>query len=263
VTVDPTVRPPLDLHITVHEGGPHNFVLVHGSMDREGGFARLVKFLRPHGRVTTYDRRGYGRSLSATGARDLAAHIDDLGAIIGDRPSIVIGHSLGGSIALGFATRVPHLVTGLVVYESPMSWEPWWSRDTGGAAAARAATPEDAAEAFLRRFVGDERWERLPQRTKDARRAEGGALRDETMSLRSGCPWGDRRLACPIVSGAGDRSRDDFRRSAEVVSSLSDDGRQVTLLNAHHNAHSADPQQFYEKLVKPIIDRIETGSWSG
>jgi len=193
-------------------------------MDREGGFARLVKFLRPHGRVITYDRRGYGRSVEAPGVRDMATHIEDLRRIIDDRPSIVIGHSLGGSIALGLAAREPELVTGLVVYESPMSWEPWWSRDTGGAAAVRAATPEDAAEAFLRRFVGDERWERLPHHTKDARRAEGGALQDETMSLRSGCPWGDRRLACPILSGAGDRSRDDFRRSAQVVSSLSDDG---------------------------------------
>lgn len=230
-------------------------------MDREGGFARLVKHLRPHGEVVTYDRRGYARSVSATGDLDVDAHIDDLRTVLDDRPSIVIGHSFGGTVALALSVRHPALVRGLVVYESPMSWEPWWSRDGGGSAAVEATTPEDAAEAFMRRFVGDERWDRLPQRTKDARRAEGRALRAETMSLRSGCPWAGSRIGRPLMSGAGGRSRDDFRRSARIVAESSVDGRMVVLAEAHHNAHSAHPETFHERLVLPLIRRVETGVW--
>lgn len=232
-------------------------------MDREGGFARLVRLLRPHGRVITYDRRGYGRSVGVVGAHDLGSHVDDLRGVIGDRPSIVVGHSIGGAIALGTTSLFPESVIGLVVYESPMSWEPWWSKDTGGSAALIADSAGDAAEAFLRRFIGHDRWDRLPQRTKDARRAEGPALVEETKSLRGGPPWGDRKIHCPLMSGAGGKSRDDFRRSARIVAALSDDGRHAELPDAHHNAHSSSPQDFHDRLVLPLISRIETGSWDG
>lgn len=261
MTTEPTVRRDSGLHVSRHEGGPHRFVLVHGSMDREGGFARLVKHLRPHGEVVTYDRQGYARSLRAPGDRSLAAHMEDLRIVIGAVPSVVVGHSLGGSIALGLAASRPELFRGLVVYESPMSWEPWWSKGGGGSMAAGAATPEDAAEAFMRHMVGRERWDRLPRRTKDSRRAEGVALRAESISLRLGPPWKRAHLDCPVMSGCGAESRNDFLRSARIVSELSDDGRLVVMPGAHHNAHSSSPERFFERLVLPLIRRLETGSW--
>jgi len=230
-------------------------------MDHESGFARLVKHLRPHGEVVTYDRQGYARSLNAPGDRSISAHIEDLRAIIGPIPSIVVGHSLGGAIALALAARHPSLVRGLVVYESPMSWEPWWSENGGGSMAAHAATPEDAAEAFMRRFVGRARWDRLPERTKDSRRAEGVALRAESISLRRGAPWTEAPIECPVMSGCGEASRDDFRRSARIVSQLSTDGRMVVLPRAHHNAHSASADDFHALLVLPLIRRLESGAW--
>lgn len=230
-------------------------------MDRESGFARLVRHLQSHGEVVTYDRQGYNRSLNAPGDRSISAHMDDLLTVIGSVPSIVIGHSLGGSIALGLASRSPESFRGLVIYESPMSWEPWWSKDGGGSMAARAPTPEDAAESFMRRFVGRERWDRLPQRTKDSRRAEGAALRAESISLRGGAPWMVTRVECPVMSGCGDGSRDDFRRSARIVSELSVDGRMVVLPGAHHNAHAANAGDFYGLLVLPLIRRLESGRW--
>lgn len=230
-------------------------------MDREGGFARLVKHLRTHGEVVTYDRRGYARSSGASGEMSISSHVDDLGAIVGDVPSIIIGHSLGGCIALGLATRRADLVRGLVVYESPMSWEPWWPRDGGGAAALATESPEDAAEAFMRRFVGDERWERLPERTRAARRAEGVALRAEMTSIRAGQPWIAERVRCPIISGAGERSREQFRRSARILADLHDDARLVILSGGHHNAHSASSAEFHQRLILPLIRRIEFGRW--
>ena len=56
--------------------------------------------------VVRYDRRGYGRSTSL-GVGDLSVHADDLLDLIGDRPAVVVGHSLGGVVALVAAERRP------------------------------------------------------------------------------------------------------------------------------------------------------------
>lgn len=230
-------------------------------MDREGGFARLVKHLRPHGEVVTYDRRGYGRSASVPGERNIAAHIDDLLSIVGTEPSILIGHSLGGALALGLASREPSLVLGAAVYEPPMSWEPWWTGRTVDDSRRDPRSTGDVAEAFMRRFVGDERWDRLPQRIKEARRAEGDTLVAETVSLRAGRPWDPANIRCPVIAGSGGRSRDDFRRSARLIGETNADCRAVEITEAHHNAHAANPESFFEKLVRPLLTRLETGEW--
>jgi pimeloyl-ACP methyl ester carboxylesterase len=230
-------------------------------MDREGGFFRLVKFLRPHGEVITYDRRGYAKSLSAPGDRDVATHVRDLRDIIGAEPSIVIGHSLGGAIALSVAGMHESNVRGVVAYEPPMSWESWWTGRTVDDTMRSTSSTADAAEAFMRRFVGDERWSRLPQRTKDARRAEGTALVAETVSLRLGCPWDPESIECPVIAGCGERSRPDFRRSARSIGRMTTDSRVVEIPDAHHNAHSASPERFFEDLVRPLLNRLDSGMW--
>ena len=129
---DHVVRP--NQHRTVHEGGPLRFVLVHGSMDRQSGFARLVKHLRDFGEVVTYDRRGYGRSTPHSGPFGIEAQVADLIGLLEGRPAVLVGHSFGGNVALAAAERYPSLVKGVVVYETPLSWEPWWPGTTAGAA---------------------------------------------------------------------------------------------------------------------------------
>ncbi|MEY3091734.1 MAG: hypothetical protein RLZZ269_1540 [Actinomycetota bacterium] len=244
------------------ESTPCRLILVHGSMDRQGAFARLCRSLPDIGCVT-YDRRGYARSRDLVGPFDVSAHTSDLVQVLEacrseGRRSAVVGHSFGGVVALAAASQRPDLVDGLVVYESPMSWEPWWSRNSGGAAALQSADrPELAAENFLRRFIGDERWERLPERTRAARRAEGVVLVEELASLRRGRPYEFDRIDCPVVVGVGTRAGEHMRRGSQLLVDECGSLPLVVLEGAHHNAHSSRPAEFAERLIRPLLGLIE------
>ena len=100
-------------------------VLVHGggvdsSFFSGTGLAQNVATDRP---VLAYDRRGCGASDDAPDEGDWSAavHVRDLTAVCeragGGAPVIVLGHSLGGGIALRLATARPDLVGALVVVE--------------------------------------------------------------------------------------------------------------------------------------------------
>ncbi len=57
-------------------------------------------------------------------------HVVDLVSLIEDEshaaPVVVVGHSLGGTIALAAASRAADRVSGLVVHEAPLPWLDWW-----------------------------------------------------------------------------------------------------------------------------------------
>lgn len=236
-------------------------VLIHGSMDRQSAFRKLAKALSSQHRVLSYDRRGYASSVDVSGPFSMDYQLRDLAEIVAHQPCVLIGHSYGGAVALAFAEAYPHLVLGVVVYESPMSWEPWWPTDSGGSrAVAMADDPELAAEVFLKRFIGERLWNRLPDATRHARRQEGRALVGELGDLRSKAAWHSESIAVPVMSGVGTRARDYVRRAAEIIGSLPD-SRFVEIEGAHHNAHSAEPTLFNELLIQPLLRRIKTGSW--
>ena len=157
-------------------------------MDRSTSFGRIIRFLDDV-EVIRYDRRGYGKSLDL-GVGTLDDHVDDLLAVIGERPAVVVGHSIGGVIGLAPPTAVPsscrrsppsrrRCLGGLVAH-----------RIGGGSVALRPRDDHDAeveqvaAERFMRRMVGEHIWDRLPPWTRAARRAEGGALLADLRSLR-------------------------------------------------------------------------------
>src|SRR3954471_16185578 len=101
-------------HPTADAGAPL-VVLVHGSMDRSAAFARARRHLRDL-HVVVYDRRGYGRSVGL-GAPSVDGHAEDLLAILDGRPGVVVGHSIGGLIALVAAQRVPELMQAVGAFE--------------------------------------------------------------------------------------------------------------------------------------------------
>jgi pimeloyl-ACP methyl ester carboxylesterase len=115
------------VHHSGLEQGP-DLLLVHGLTDSSGGWAQAVAHWGRSYRVTTLDLRGHGESPRFT-ADQLARHPGDLMVedVVGvvrrlDRP-VVVGHSLGGAIALTVGARHPDLVRALVL-EDPAPRSP-------------------------------------------------------------------------------------------------------------------------------------------
>lgn len=224
-------------------------VLVHGSLDRGASFSRVVRRL-PDLHVVTYDRRGYERSRQGGPLRTVHEHARDLLTVIDGRPAAVVGHSYGGDVALAAAIACPATVRAVGAYEPPLPWASWWPRRS------RPRTDPDAfAEAFFRRMAGDAAWERLPERARQARRADGPALAAELGALREGGPAFEvEALAVPAVFGRGEHSLDRHRRAPAELAALAPRGELVEIGGAGHGAHLRHADAFAD-LVRTVVRR--------
>jgi len=113
----------------VETAGPRDrpsIVLVHGWGADNRTFYYTKRSLSATYRVIAWDLRGLGKS-SRAGGNDysLDAMADDLAAVVdlAETPAIVVGHSIGGMIALTFARRharrLGSAVRGLVIVGAP------------------------------------------------------------------------------------------------------------------------------------------------
>lgn len=229
-------------------------VLVHGAMDRASSMLRVRRALERECRVVRYDRRGYARSLELGPATSLDQQVDDLAAVVGSDGAAVVGHSLGGVICLALAERSPEQVVAVVAYEAPMMWEPWWPAGTAGATALASGSrrdggdgdPGDAAEAFMRRMLGDARWSRLPAPVRAERRAEGPTLLAELRTVHhpAPAPYRPERLTVPVVAAFGSETQPQHRRAAEDLARSAPRGVLERIDGAGHGAHLTHPQAF-------------------
>jgi pimeloyl-ACP methyl ester carboxylesterase len=111
--------PQARLHVFEKGSGPA-LLLIHGLAGSMGHFTYgMVDLLAKTHRVVVVDRPGSGYSTRAAGADTrLQTQADAMAALITelqlDRP-VVVGHSMGGAIALSLAQRHPHLVRGLAL----------------------------------------------------------------------------------------------------------------------------------------------------
>lgn len=240
-----------ELHV-VDQPGPSGaplVVLVHGTMDRSNSFMRVMGLL-DDASVIAYDRRGYARSLFAEPkASSVGDHVDDLLALMGGRPGVVVGHSYGADVAMAAAVRRPDLVRAVGAFEPPMPWLPWWPSDTAGGEALRAALadgdPSAAVDAFLRRMLGAEAFEMMPLKQKQERRSEGPALYADMQSLRRDDPPFDPvDVKVPVVLGYGTNTSAHQVDNAQRLLGLLPDVEAHPIDGAGHNAHATHPTQF-------------------
>lgn len=241
-----------------HGNGGALVVAVHGTMDRHTSFARLRRELADL-RTIVYDRRGYGRSRSLPPAAGLDASVDDLLALCAGRPAVVLGHSYGGCISLRAAERAPFLVRAVVVYEPPLPWLVDWPDGTGSGRALTAPDPAAAAEAFLRRVIGNRRFEALPERAKADRRAEGPALVADLRSVRPASgrppPLDLQAVTVPVVVGRGTRSPDHLLSGADRLARLLPDAELTVVDGAGHDAHVSQPEAL-ATMVRRALARV-------
>jgi len=106
-------------YLQIGEGAP--IVLVHGfGGDLNNWLFNQPDLARSH-RVTALDLPGHGRSGKDVGAGDLGALSDALGAFLdelGIGRAHLVGHSLGGAVALDLALRRPETSASLTLISS-------------------------------------------------------------------------------------------------------------------------------------------------
>ncbi len=139
------------------EQGPP-IICVHGTTANAFCFQALADNLAADHRVFAYDQRGRGDSDKPERgysvplyAADLAELIDELKL---DRP-VVVGHSLGGTVALYFAAHYPEKLSKLVLIDAGAS-PPWKTIEETPAwltaSISRLGTPVPSFEEYVQRL---------------------------------------------------------------------------------------------------------------
>lgn len=111
----------IDLYYEIAGQGAPAFVFLHGG----GGWSAHWQLQWPvcaaFTQVLACDLRGHGRSAAPRGRYAIETFVDDLHALLMhlaiQRP-IIVGHSLGGTIALRYAFDFPEEVAGIVVVDA-------------------------------------------------------------------------------------------------------------------------------------------------
>ena len=103
-------------YLAAGEGEP--VLLVHGLGGAAANWVALAPLLLPGRRLLVPELPGHGGSSPLPAAPSLNAYADPLASLLDTEnasPAVVVGHSLGGAIALRLAIRRPETVRALVL----------------------------------------------------------------------------------------------------------------------------------------------------
>ena len=153
----------LSLHVLEwsREGVP--LLFVHGFGNEAHVWDDLAPAVAPYYRTLAVDLRGHGDSDRDPEARyDYDFHVADLEAVtaaLGIERLVLVGHSLGGRIAVLFAGRHPERMAGLVIVDSAPELDPRGTvriqldLQRSGAGAPAGGGPSFASEAEYRELL--------------------------------------------------------------------------------------------------------------
>lgn len=116
-------RDGVSIRYTDAGSGDPPILFVHGWTCDHTNFRDQVPHFAGSYRVVALDQRGHGSSDKPDQDYTVPGFVDDLGWFIRetglDRP-VIVGHSMGGTIALNFAHKHPEMTRGIVLVDSPI-----------------------------------------------------------------------------------------------------------------------------------------------
>ncbi|BBX35587.1 alpha/beta hydrolase [Mycolicibacterium mageritense DSM 44476 = CIP 104973] len=131
--------------------GPPQLLLLHGLTGHGRRWQTLATQYLPEFSIAAPDLIGHGRS-SWAAPWTLDANAAALAALL-EEPTLVVGHSFGGALALNFAAARPDLVSGLVLLDPAVGLDGEWMREIAESMMASPDYP-DRAEARAEKANG-------------------------------------------------------------------------------------------------------------
>jgi pimeloyl-ACP methyl ester carboxylesterase len=249
-----------DIEIEVEEAGESEraFVLVHGFTGSRDDFREQLSPLAELGRTIALDQRGHGGSTNSGKAEvyTIANLVEDLrGAFdaLGLERADLLGHSMGGGVALHFTLSHPERVASLVLMdtspkplrfrfsESARAGIAAFAREHGMAALAKrmremAATNDavpPSAKRCEERMGSDVFWERIRRKLEAMDPVAWDALSRHLGEVPSVVArLGEIRVPTTVVVGAEDTA---FLEPSDVMEQSIPGVRRVTIPDAAHS----------------------------
>lgn len=109
------------LHMLEWDGESPPVVFIHGLGNTAGVWREIAGRISPAQRSVAIDLRGHGDSDHDPSGYSLDTFAADITAalhLLDDAPVTVVGHSLGGKVAVVVAAQAPELVSGVVIVDS-------------------------------------------------------------------------------------------------------------------------------------------------
>jgi pimeloyl-ACP methyl ester carboxylesterase len=267
-------------YLDVGEGQERAFVLVHGMGGRWQHWLETIPSLAQHGRVLAIDLPGFGRSESPAAPPSLDGFADiaaELARSLGIERVVLIGHSMGGPIAVRFAARHPGLVEAIALVAGAVYQfsdllgarrVPYWlaarPRETA-AIATELLTAGLPAPAALRRLIV--RTPALRRMVLSPYVMDPNALPADVISLvvdgagargvlptvaaisRSDAREDMDQVSCPVLSIAGDRDRIVPLADTEALRRDMPAAHSVVLEGCGHMLMLERPEAFNRRLL--------------
>jgi len=251
-------------------GGGVPILLIPPSGATASTWGSVVDELAKIGRVITYDRRGYARSVSAP-ARKMATHTADAAVLLGSvttEPAVVVGTSAGAMIAIDLAVRRPDLVHAVIEHEGP--WRFTRHVPTGpqistfatiGSCVLRGRRA-DAADALLRSAYayreGGTAWDAFPEEWRQVGRENATPTLWDFLITIGNHPSASAlaTVRVPVVCSYGARSPDFMVRCTRSLASAIPSARTHRIEGAAHAA-PFDATAAFVRLVADTVQEQE------
>jgi esterase len=234
-------------------------VILHGLLGSARNWTAIAKQLGETHRVFTLDLRNHGRSpWAATASFDDMA--DDVAAFIGRHrlePATVIGHSLGGKVAMRLALLRPELVERLVVVDvAPVAYEHSFanyiralrrvdlaglSRRADADGALQEAVPAPGIRSFLLQNL-------VQSDAGFGWRVNLAALEDNMAELMGFTAAPQQTYPGPTLFLAGGRSDYVGAEHRPLIEELFPAARHAVIADAGHWVHAERPAEFVANL---------------
>ena len=256
----PSYRTPDRVKLNYREAGDGRpaLILVHGWASRLDHWQPVAAPLSRHYRVLRLDLRGHGRSEAPPDGYSMRQFADDTAALARSRrirDAVVVGHSMGSTVALELARRHPRLVSGVVMVDGALD-QYATARNVEQSELWRAlAEPpyEGAMVELYARFFPDPRDAALAERVvaDAAKTPEHAALASWRASLTANIPAIANGVRQPVLYVCGGHG---LRPAAAVHEILPHAGYAQAALSGHFVQLEA-PDQLVA-MVRRFVQRL-------
>lgn len=221
--------------------------------------------------AAAWDARGHGASEDYDGPYRFADVCDDLLRVLdrlGSERTHLVGHSMGGRVALEFQNRFPDRVKSVVFAGTSAKREPPLSADELGVRLARRVAPlrdgidlrrlaEDNTRRYLAQGASAEVFERVAARLASVRRDSYAKTLETVVSYTDFPEFSTVRVPCLVLTGAEDpQASPDYAR--EVAAQIA--GARLALIpGAGHMVNMEQSAAFSAAVLAFIRDCESAG----